>query len=158
MSGEGKAEKSILVVYHSQGATMRRMAEVVAEGAAKVDDVKVVLKSAGEATLDDLVTCNGLAIGSPEYFGYMAGAIKDFFDRTYEKGREHTFRLPYVLFVCAGNDGRGAIAHIERIATGYKWKKVAEPLRFVGTPDESGLDKLRELGETLAAGVDFGIF
>jgi len=58
------------------------------------------------------LTCQGIAIASPEYFGYMAGAIKDFFDRTYEKAESITIGLPCMIFVCAGNDGRGAITQI----------------------------------------------
>lgn len=158
MNPEPAQKKKILIVYHSQGGTMERMARAVAEGASRVSEVEVVLRSAAQATLGDLVGCAGLAIGSPEYFGYMSGAIKDFFDRTYEEGRGHTFRLPYVLFVCAGNDGRGAVSSIERIAIGYKWKKVAEPLRIVGKPDAEALERLSEMGETLAAGVDVGIY
>ncbi len=150
--------KKILVVYHSLGGTMAGMAKNVADGVSRVPEVEVTLKNASKASLHDLLGCNGLAIGSPEYFGYMAGAMKDFFDRTYEEAKDRTFRLPYVLFVCAGNDGRGAIANIERIANGYKWKKVAEPMRIIGQPDEAEAAKLEELGETLAAGVDCGIF
>ncbi len=72
--------------------------------------------------------------------------------------QEKTIGLPFVVFVCAGNDGRGAIAQIERIAAGYKWKKVQEHMRVAGPPSEQDLTDLEELGHTLAAGVDFGIF
>ncbi len=152
------ANKTILVVYHSQGGTMERLARCFAQGAAKEDDVAVVLKQAANATLDDLLHCSALAIGTPEYFGTMAGMVKDFFDRTYEAAQDRTIGLPYVLFVCAGNDGRGAIAQVERLAAGYKWKKVLEHLRIVGSPTENDLAQVAELGQTLAAGVDFGIF
>jgi len=37
----------------------------------------------------------------------MAGMIKDFFDRTYEAAKDKTIVLPFVVFVCAGNDRRG---------------------------------------------------
>jgi len=69
----------------------------------------VILKRAADAGIDDLLHCSAIAIGTPEYFGTMAGMIKDFFDRTYEAARERTIGLPFVIFVCAGNDGRGAI-------------------------------------------------
>ena len=137
---------------------MERMAQRFARGAALEAAVAVVLKKAGEADANDLLQCDAIAIGSPEYFGTMAGMIKDFFDRTYEAAQNQTIGLPYVLFVCAGNDGRGAIAQIERLAAGYRWKKVQEHLRIVGTPTEDDLARVAELGQTLAAGVDFGIF
>lgn len=151
-------QKCILVVYHSQGGTMQRMAERFAAGAAKEKSVKTVLKRAADANIDDLLNCDAIAIGSPEYFGTMAGMIKDFFDRTYEAAREKTHGLPFVIFVCAGNDGRGAIMQIERIAAGYGWKKVQEHFRVAGSPTEQDLAGVEELGQTLAAGVDFGIF
>ncbi len=151
-------KKTILVIYHSQGGTMKLMAHRFAKGAAKEENVTVTLKKAEDANVDDLLNCNGIAIGSPEYFGTMAGMIKDFFDRTYEAAQEKTIGLPFVVFVCAGSDGRGAIAQIERIATGYKWKKVQEYIRVVSPPTEQDLVNLEELGQTLAAGVDFGIF
>jgi flavorubredoxin len=151
-------DKNILIIHHSQGGTMAKMAERFAAGANKEKGVRVVAKKAGEADIGDLLRCQAIAIGSPEYFGTMAGMIKDFFDRTFPNAQERTIGLPYVVFVCAGNDGRGAIAQIERLATGYKWRQVLEPVRIVGQPTEADLAHLEELGQTLAAGVDFGIF
>ena len=151
-------KKKILVIYHSQGGTMQSMAQSFADGATREENITVVLKKAEDATLEDLLQCHAIGIGSPEYFGTMAGMIKDFFDRTFVAAEEQTIGLPFVLFVCAGNDGRGAIRQIERIAEGYKWKKVQEHLRVVGSPTQKDLDRLAELGQTLAAGVDFGIF
>lgn len=155
MQGE---KKKLLVVYHSQGGTMNLLAERFATGAAREEGVLVVFRHAAEARIDDLLDCDGIAIGSPEYFGTMAGLIKDFFDRTYEAARDKTIGLPYVIFVCAGNDGRGAITQIERLAAGYRWKKVQEHKRIVGQPTEKDLADLEELGQTMAAGIDFGIF
>ncbi len=84
--------------------------------------------------------------------------IKDFFDRTYEAAQEKTIGLPYIVFVSTENDGRGAITQIERIAAGYKWKKVQEAIRVVGVPTENDLVAVEDLGHALAAGIDFGIF
>ncbi len=137
---------------------MELMANRFAQGAAREEDVDLIFKKAGNAILDDLLRCNAIAIGSPEYFGTMAGMIKDFFDRTFASAQEKTIGLPFVLFVCAGNDGRGAITQIEKIAAGYKWRKALEHIRIVGTPTESDLVAIEDLGHTLAAGVAFGIF
>jgi len=150
--------KKILVIYHSQSGNMELMAKRLAKGAAKEKSVEIMLKRAANTHLDDLLGCDGIAIGSPEYFGTMAGMIKDFFDRTYEAAKEKTIGLPFITFVCAGNDGRGAITQIERIAAGYKWEKVQEPIRVICPPTEQDLINLEVLGHTLSAGVDFGIF
>ena len=87
----------------------------------------------------------------------MAGMIKDFFDRTFVVAEERTIGLPFVLLVCAGNDGRGAITQMERIAAGYKWRQALEHLRIVGPPGEADLQAAEELGHTLAAGTALGI-
>jgi flavorubredoxin len=151
-------KKSILAIYHSQSGTMDRLAHRFALGAAKEEEVAVLLKKAVDASVEDLLSCDAIAIGSPEYFGTMAGMIKDFFDRTFLDAQEQTIGLPFVLVVCAGNDGRGAIAQIERIAAGYKWRKALEHIRVVGNPTENDLMAVEELGHTLAAGLALGIF
>jgi len=144
----------ILVIYHSQAGHTQRMAESVAKGAACIEGVTVAFKKASEANLRDLLECDGLAIGSPEYFGYMAGMVKDFFDRTYNeaRGKKEVFKKPYVLFVSAGNDGTGALNNIERICTGYQFKKVYEPVVARGEIDQETLIRCDELGKTIAAG------
>ena len=151
---------SILILYHSQTGNTERMAENVAKGAGSIKNVETILKRASEATLKDLLECDGLAIGSPEYFGYMAGMIKDYFDRTYEdaRGRKEIFKKPYVVFVSAGNDGTGALNSIERICIGYQLKKVYEPVLARGGLDRETLAKCQELGKTIAAGCEAGIY
>lgn len=137
---------------------MARLAASFAAGAAKEDQVRTICKRAAEATIKDLLNCHGIAIGSPEYFGTMAGLVKDFFDRTYEDCREKTVGLPYVVFVCAGNDGRGALTQIDRLAAGYRWRKALEHVRLTGEPSSADLQHIEELGHTFAAGIEFGIF
>lgn len=110
------------------------------------------------ATVDDLLWAQGLLLGTPEHFGYMSGALKDFFDRSFYPAEARTAGLPYGLFVSAGNDGRGTIAAVERIVTGYGWRAIADPVRVVGDPDEAALARCRELGGTLVAGLTAGIF
>ena len=152
--------KTILVIYHSQTGNTLRMAQEVAKGASSIENVSVIIKTASEATLDDLLQCDGLVIGSPEYFGYMSGVIKDFFDRTYEGARESraVFRKPYALVVSAGNDGRGTVAAVERICTGYPFKKILEPVVARGEVTRDVLARCGELGQTIAAGCEAGIY
>ena len=148
----------ILIVYHSQTGHTRQMADAVVEGANAIDGVKVVLKKAAEATLDDLLACDGLAVGTPENFGYISGMIKDFFDRTYAEAQDKVFRKPFVVFISAGNDGTGALRAIERIALGYKFKTVFTPVIARGKITEEILEQCRELGGTLAGGCAMGIY
>lgn len=151
----------ILIIYHSQTGNTEKMAHAVAEGARSIEDTDVIMKRAGDATLEDLLDADGLAVGTPENFGYMSGMIKDFFDRTFypsQQQAERVFRKPYVVFISAGNDGTGALTSIERITSGYKFKKVYEPLISRKRLTEEVLEQCRELGKILAGGCAAGIY
>ncbi len=148
----------ILIVYHSQTGHTKEMAEAVYEGAMSIEGVEVILKKAACATVADLLSCDGLAIGTPENFGYMSGMIKDFFDRTYGEAQDKVFRKPFVVFISAGNDGTGALRAIERIALGYKFKTVFHPVIAKGEITEAVREQCRELGATLAGGCAMGIY
>lgn len=150
--------RTLLIVHHTQSGRTGRLAAAVQRGAAQAAGVGIVAKRAFDATIDDLLGCDGLLLGTPENFGFMSGALKDFFDRTYYPAEGKTLGLPYAVFVSAGNDGRGAIRQIERIATGYGWKRVAEPLIVRGEIADNDLARAEELGATFAAGLELGIF
>jgi multimeric flavodoxin WrbA len=151
---------TILVVYHSQTDRTKKMAQSVARGVDSIANARAVLKEARKTSLEDLLSCDGLALGSPEYFGYMAGVVKDLFDRTYDqaRGRKEIFRKPYVAFISAGNDGQGALRSIERICIGYQFKKVSEPVIATGQLGPDIFLRCEELGKIIAAGCDAGIF
>ncbi len=149
---------NILIVYHSQTGHTARMAEAVAEGATAIEGATVIMKRAAEATAEDLLWADGVAIGSPENFGYLSGMIKDFFDRTFYAVEGRVFRKPYVVFISAGNDGTGALRAVERIALGYKFKKVYEPVIVQGDVKPEDLEKCRELGGVLSGGCQMGIY
>lgn len=149
---------NILVVYHSQTGRTEAMARAVAEGAAEIEHARVTLKRAGEAGLQDLLDADGIAVGTPENFGYMSGMVKDFFDRTFYAAQDKVFRKPYVVFISAGNDGRGALQAIERIALGYKFRKVYDAVIARGELTEDVLAQCRELGGVLSGGCEAGIY
>ncbi|MCX7816166.1 MAG: NAD(P)H-dependent oxidoreductase [Syntrophales bacterium] len=148
----------ILIVFSSQTGNTELMARAVAEGALAIEGTEVILKRAQDASLEDLLEADGLAIGSPENFGYMAGLVKDFFDRTFYPAQGKVFRKPFVVFISAGNDGTGALKSIERIALGYKFRSVYAPVIARGAITEEILERCRELGSVLAAGCREGIF
>lgn len=151
--------KHLLLVYSSQSGHTDAMMQAVREGVqAAGDGIELRCRKALEAGLDDLLWAQGLLIGTPENFGYMSGAVKDFLDRTYYPAEGKTNGLPYALFISAGNDGSGAVRAIERIATGYGWNRISEALICKGELDADTLTRCRELGEGMAAGLASGIF
>lgn len=152
--------RQLLVVYHSQSGSTARMADAVIDGARDeaVDGVDVIVRDALDATADDLLSCDGFLLGTPENFGYMSGAMKTFLDRVYYPCEGKINGKPFALFIRAGNDGTGAISSLRRILTGLAVREVQEPVLIAGEFDESRLSECRELGMTLAAGLEAGIY
>ncbi|HRC71341.1 MAG TPA: NAD(P)H-dependent oxidoreductase [Candidatus Competibacter sp.] len=150
--------KHLLIVYHSQTGHTRAMARATLRGARRVIEVETRLKMALRAGLDDLLWAHGLLLGTPENFGYMSGALKNFLDRTYYPAQGQIGGLPYAVFVSAGNDGTGALNSIERIARGYPLKPVCDPVIARGELNAAILQSCEELGETMASGVAWGVF
>lgn len=150
----------ILITYHSQTGNTARMAEAVAAGVKDAPDSEAILKKALDTLAADIRTCDAVVFCSPEYFGYMSGAIKDLFDRTYEELRDdpRSVKKPYCILVSAGNDGTGAVRQIERLCKGYTFKKVQNPIIAKGPITYDILAKCRELGATLAEGINAKIF
>ena len=152
--------RQLLIVYHSQSGSTARMAEAVIDGARDdaIDEVEVVVRDALEATAEDLLSADAFILGTPENFGYMSGAMKTFLDRVFYPCEGKVEGKPYALFIRAGNDGTGAITSLHRILTGLAVREIQEPLLMAGEFDESRLPECRELGMTLAAGLEAGIY
>ncbi|ODU43758.1 NAD(P)H-dependent oxidoreductase [uncultured Aquimonas sp.] len=110
------------------------------------------------ASADVLLDAGAVLFATPEKFGYMAGALKHYFDRSFYQLEGRVAGLGYVLLVSAGNDGRGAVDSVQRILRGLALKPLAEPLRVTGPPTPADLDAARELGAAIAAGLVLGIF
>ncbi|MFM7396571.1 MAG: flavodoxin family protein [Gammaproteobacteria bacterium] len=152
--------RRLLIVHAGNpGGRTERLRVAVTSGIREVAaEIELRECRALDAHADDLRWAEGIILGTPEHFGYMSGALKDFFDRTFYPCENHTVGLPWGLFISAGNDGTGTRAAVERIVTGYRWKTVADPVIVVGEPDANALERCRELGATLAAGLVAGIF
>jgi len=136
------------------------MADAVIRGASSddVSGVKVRVRAALEADADDLLWADGFILGTPENFGYMSGAMKYFLDRVYYECIDKINGRPYALFVRAGNDGTGAISSLRRILTGLAVREVQEPVLIAGAFAAARLAECEELGLTMAAGLEAGVF
>lgn len=150
--------KHLLIIYHSQSGNTAQLARAVFRGCQQESGVETRLLEAFDANLEDLLWADGLLFGTPENFGTMSGALKDFFDRTYYPAEQHQLNLPYALFISAGNDGSGAVREIDRIVSGYPMKKIAAPLIAKGEVSGDHLKQCEEFGLSMAAGLAMGIF
>ena len=152
--------KHLLVVAHAPSDNSRALTDAVARGASGPEIAAVELRVLRpfEASSEDVLWSDAVILGTTENFGYMSGALKDFFDRVYYPCLEKTQGMPYAIFIRARNDGTGAQRSIERITAGLKWKLVQEPLICAGAFRDDCVQRCEELGMTVAAGVDAGIF
>ncbi|HTR17320.1 MAG TPA: NAD(P)H-dependent oxidoreductase [Acetobacteraceae bacterium] len=162
--------RTLLIVFHSMTGGTRQMAEAAARGAGAEPAVRVHLLPAPEAQATDVLAADGYIFATPENLAAIAGLMKDFFDRTYYAVLERINGRPYEALICAGSDGHNAARQIERIATGWRLRAVAEPLivcthaqtpEAILAPKQIGADDLArcaERGAALAAGLAMGIF
>ena len=139
----------VLVLYYSRGGRTEALARAVAEGAQSVDDVVATVKRVDYATVDDFISCDAVAFGSPNYFSYMAGLMKDFFDRALNI-REKVTGKPAAAFTSGGGSTDSALLTLERMISAFRLEKVAEGVVSQGTPSSKDLEACKKIGEALA--------
>ena len=152
-------QKHLLIVYHSQSGRNESLAYAACRAAREAEsEVEVRLLRAAEAGTRDIEWSDGLLLIFPENFGVIAGGMKDFFDRTFYPVIDRQIVRPFGVLICTGNDGSNALRHLERIAKGYSWRCVSEPLITTGGPNSEHINKAEELGAAFAAGLTMGVF
>ena len=109
---------NLLLISHCPSLNTEALRDAVIEGVRHPDISEVTLRSLAplDADADDVRWADGIILGTTENFGYMAGRIKDFFERIYYPCLEETQGLPVALYIRAGLDGEGTRIGIERIA------------------------------------------
>lgn len=158
----------LLIVYHSRTGGTRRMAEAAADAARA--EIETIIKRAEDADAADLLAADGYIFAAPENLAAIAGVMKDFYDRTYYDALGLIEGRPYAQMVCAGSDGENAVRQTARIATGWRLKEAQAPLIVCThaqtkeeilapkTIPEKDLERCRELGRAMGAGVAMGVF
>jgi multimeric flavodoxin WrbA len=171
MTSGAAPDKTLLVVHHTMTDGTRQMAEAAVRGArAASQHVQVRSLLAREAGPDDVLEADGYLFATPENLASMSGMMKDFFDRTYYAVLERIDGRPYATLICAGSDGQGAVRQLERIALGWRLKPVAPAtivITHAQTPERilarkvigaGDLQRCEEIGATLAAGLEMGLY
>ena len=156
----------LAILWHSRTGASQAMAEAAYEGAGK----DALLLAAEDTRTQHLLEATGYLFVCPENLASMSGMMKEMFDRCYYDLLGKVEGRPFATIIAAGSDGTGAQAQIERIVTGWRLKRVAEPLIVnfkAQTPQEilavksvtqNELNKCRELGEALSEGLRLGVF
>lgn len=159
-------EPVLAVIWHSRTGAAWAMARAVAEGAGE----RARLIPAADAAPQDLLGVQGYVFVCPENLASMSGMMKEMFDRCYYPMLGRIEGRPYATAIAAGSDGSAAQAQIDRIVTGWRLRRVAEPVIVnlgVQTPEQilaektvpqEYLEKCREVGAAFAEGLSLGVF
>src|SRR5467141_1307514 len=150
--------KRLLIVAHAPSENTLSLREATERGALSETGIEVRVVAPLQAGPDDVLAAQAIILGTTENLGYMSGALKDFFDRSYYPVLEFTQGLPYAVFIRAKLDGTGTRRAIESIATGLRWRAVQPPLILHGEFREEFIGQCEELGAAMAAGLEGGIF
>jgi len=156
----------LVIVWHSRTGASEALARAAAQGGGP----SVRLIAAPYASAEDLLAAGGFLFVCPENLGAMSGPMKDLFDRCYYPLLGRVEGRPYATIIAAGSDGTGAQRQLDRIVTGWRLRRVADPLivnlaaltpeailaaKTVPSPQ---LALASELGMALAEGLKHGIF
>lgn len=162
--------KELLIVWHSMTGGSETLAKAAATGAEQESELQVRRLFAEQATPHDMLGADGYLFVFPENLAAISGVMKAFFDRCYYPCLGQIEGRPYAAIICAGSDGSNAARQVERIATGWRLRKIAEPSIIcthaqteaaILAPkiiDEEALAQARQTGAHLAAGLELGIF
>jgi multimeric flavodoxin WrbA len=141
----------ILVIYHSQqyGKT-KEIADAIADGAREAGaDVETFNTNERRVSLNDLMAADAVAIGTPDYYSYVAGTIKTFFDDLYlwDKAGKAVIGKPAALFYSHG--GGGLVKQsLEKFGLRF-FKQIGETIERGPANAEEAQKKGRSLGREL---------
>jgi multimeric flavodoxin WrbA len=162
--------KTLLVIWHSMTGGSEALAMAAAKGAAGADGVNVKSIPAAEAQSAEMLGADAYLFVFPENLAAISGVMKAFFDRCYYPCLGQIEGRPYAVIVCAGSDGSNAVRQAERIATGWRLRKIADGQVFcthAQTPeailaakviDPTALAQASDTGRAMAEGLAAGIF
>ena len=160
------ASPPLLIIWHSRTGGSRALAQAAAAGGGAA----ARLARAQDVTPDDLLAAGGYLFVGPENLAALSGLMKEMFDRCYYPCLGRLEGRPYATIICAGSDGENAQRQLDRIATGWRLRRVADPV-IVNTDAQTPeailapktippgrLAEARDLGAALAEGLAAGIF
>ncbi len=146
------------------------LAKACYNGARRAQEVDVQMLNAADAGAEHMLAADGYIFVFPENLAAISGGMKSFFDRCYYPCLGALNGRPYVMIICAGSDGRNAVAQAERIATGWRLRQILpsvivcthaqtqEAILAPKTIDSADLIAAEEMGEQIAVGLQMGVY
>jgi multimeric flavodoxin WrbA len=145
----------LLVVHHTPSPATQELLEAALAGARDPEaggaEVEVVVRPALVAGVVEALEADGYLIGTPANIGYLAGAVKHFFDTVYYPCLEATRGRPFGAWMHGNLDLSGALRGLEAITTGLQWRAVGPVVGVVGVPTAADRAAVRDLAATMSA-------
>ncbi len=156
-------DKTLLIIAHTPSVNTQILADRLSEqmnnqGQESQYNFRIVQKSPQDTMAEDVLSADGVILGTTENLAYMAGLTKDFFDRCYYDLLEQKQGMPYAIYIRAVHDGTGTRRALESINNGLKWQMIQAPLILHGKWNEDFIQQVNELGMAMVVGMDMGIF
>lgn len=156
-------KRKLLIVAHTPSANTKELAAAIVAGAvhSDIEQVATTLVSPFDCDANMVLESDGIILFTTENFGYMSGALKDFFERIYYPCLDQPDKndaTPFALVIRAGLDGTGTHIAVHKITAGLKWREVHETLVCKGDYIQGFVSQCENLGLTIAAGLDNDIF
>jgi multimeric flavodoxin WrbA len=149
----------IMVIYHSQQyGNTRMLAEALAEGVKEAGaEVNLINTNERRVTLGEFIAADAVAIGTPDYFSYVAGTIKTFFDDIYlwDQSGESVKGKPVALFCSYGGGGGKVKQPLESFAQRF-FQQVGETVGSGRPISDEAKKKCHMLGKELVKGLSKG--
>lgn len=159
-------ETPLLIVWHSRTGASEAAARAAAAGGGPSSRIL----HCNEARADDFLAARSFLFCGPENLAGLSGLMKEMLDRLYYPLLARIEGRAYASIITAGSDGTGAQRQLDRIVTGWRLRRVAEPVIInldaqsptaILAPKSLCGDSLaacRTLGASLAEGARLGVY
>lgn len=163
---EAVNDPHLLIAWHSRTGASEAMARAAAEGARE----RCVMLRADEVFPEAILAAAAYLFVCPENLASMSGLMKEMFDRCYYPVLGQIEGRAYATIIAAGSDGERAQSQVDRIATGWRLRRVADKMIVnfdAQTPEtilarksvsDQDLTACNEIGAALAEGIKLGIY
>ena len=150
----------VLVLYYSRTGNTQKLAAEIAKGVEQVNGITCIVRSVETVTKDDMIDSGGIIVGSPVYFGSMAGELKELFDKYVgiRKKMENKIGAAFATSADPSGGKETTMISIIQALLIYGMIIVGDPISATGhygvactgTPDKKTADNAAKLGNRVA--------
>jgi flavorubredoxin len=137
----------IFILYYSRTGNTEKMAKAVVEGAKTIQRVEVELDYT--VTPEALENFDAIVFGVPTYYHDMTIDMKNLFEEVAAKGISLKGKIG-AAFGSFGWSGEAPRLVLEVMKNKFGMQIIEPPLLIRYEPDQTGLEKCRELGKRIS--------